>query len=579
MSLHTSGRALLGALLVASVATAQTGTPRATVMDWPVTSGWQLGTITKSVSGQLDVDPRPDVMTLRGGSLVFTPNAAYYEAYERVAIGVSVNDLCVVEEATFDGRDQVAIVGPSGLALWWYDEVFLDWFQLPFADSAWDGATHIESADLDGNGLADLCALSAGGTSVLVRLQTSLGTWGATSSFAPISPGIDLELAQADGDPELEIAVDTLIGLQMYEPTGGAPLFDQRSTFLWNALTRIENPSGGRDYLAWVTGVPGGSQQALLAIDCSTGLPGPPLLLGPAGVTSLSTGHIKNTGGTDVIAVVNSEANLWVFGNASWPPAYANPHEELNTDGAATSHATPAVANLDGLAGDEIYFPLNTASDAKSIVYLDPALDVLPGDSGSEPVVDFGGCQVACWVLDPASITGVGLDLVVSGVVPADIARVDVTAWRRATPSSSTDHVAVAHGGVANWGLTANIDAVGCASGPEVDGHVFRGVPDAHLNVPLSQVPQVNDLPLYYLEVLVELVPEQAGGPPRYRTLIGVFSFDKNHVIAAEGQALRGFQLRARAWIGPISPHRRRWSRISPSSSRCHLALRSGSAS
>lgn len=488
-----------------------------TIHDWPGDNWFGVGSYKKSVVLNMDDDPRPDVVTLRGTTAVYTPTAATYEAFLRMADGVTVNDLCVLPGYLADGRDAVALVGPAGIHVVWWD-LILSAFQLQhYDDAAWYGATHVRSHDMDDDSLPDLVGLAAGGGSLLLRHQLTSGSFAATTSMATLSTALDFEPMQWDSDPELELAVDTQAGLFVHDWAEPIPLQFLRSTFLNNALTILREPGQGEERFAWVTGTPGGGDQALI-VGGSAGTDAP-VLLGTTDVRQAEAGDMDDDDDDDLVLSLQDSWELWVLQNfeeVSLPfNVGSSGGVNLNSLPGALGAAVPAVGELDGYPGAEVVYPTTDGAIGRLYVYDAPLIAGL-GYSSSGGLQEgdcFLGCVLTTTEYDNGHHERIGVHIQTDGG-PGSLLSIETKIWRRADPLSFTESTAVAHCSFLPSEMAASIPCPSQAGG---SGEYFLELPvlDSQDHAGYA----------HYLEIVAHYAGQGPEGGAATQTQIIAFAF------------------------------------------------------
>ena len=173
------------------------------------------GTFGRAVSARLTPDPQPELVLVDGDRLVVLADC--FEKFAPSVLSLQALELDVVPGAGAGGVDRVAAVTASGLVFVDHD-AFANVFTWTFAGAGpWAGARSVRSADLDGDGLADLVGVSADGLSVTTLLGSAGGGFVDGPSLEVVNPIRACVPLEWDGDAGLELGFLTDLGVEVYE--------------------------------------------------------------------------------------------------------------------------------------------------------------------------------------------------------------------------------------------------------------------------------------------------------------------------------------------------------------------------
>ena len=227
----------------------------------------QTGRFGRAVAGDFDGDGVMDAVVTDGGTPFLLIDVDALVAPSDV--GVVAHDLDTLHAGGLAGRDALAIVNAEGLRLAWFDPSLGVVASSSLNSSVWAGAKEVRAADLNVDGKADLLGLAADGVTFL-RLN---GTGGSPTGFAPAASfTIDdaaesFTLLQWDADPQLEVAVLTGYGVELYELDG--TLIDLWQAALPGGVIAPLRQTGQTDRLVWITAYGPPCQQMLMVLSPS----------------------------------------------------------------------------------------------------------------------------------------------------------------------------------------------------------------------------------------------------------------------------------------------------------------------
>ena len=227
---------------------------------WPAGLG-SSGSFGRGASADLTGDGIPEAILLDGATAVVLAGIDAYWAPSELQF--AANDVDAVPAS----GDPGAFVAVNGLGLVGigYDAV-ASAFTETVLDASWSGAALVRAADLDGDGHADLLGL-AGDRTTFLRQQGSAGalTFSAAPGFAVTNLVREFTLVQWDADADLEVAVLTDYGLELFELDG--TLVD-----LWpsvvpgGVIATLSQAGQTTDRVAWITAYAPPAAQWLMSI-------------------------------------------------------------------------------------------------------------------------------------------------------------------------------------------------------------------------------------------------------------------------------------------------------------------------
>ena len=330
---------------------------------WPASLN-DPGRFGRGDAGQFTPGARLDVVQLDGARAVILAEPDL--GFAPTALPQPVNDVATLRAGAPTGRDAVALVSAAGLELCWYDDASAGLAFLSVAAGPWAGAGTVRTADIDASGRDDVVGVKPDGVSVLTRLAGP--TWGCFvggPGFQTQAPVNELVLLQWDADIDLEIAVLTDLGVEVFD-LDGTSLRQFSAALPGGALCRIGQQSAARDRLVWITQFAPPAQQLLMT-------------LSPLGVDDLvDLGALDafaavptdydNDGDDDVLISHRYSYDLLWIENQRSPSSPAGPsfvqdpgqmkvfQVGSTAQVAPENGATPVVADLDGDGDDDVFF-------------------------------------------------------------------------------------------------------------------------------------------------------------------------------------------------------------------------------
>jgi hypothetical protein len=429
------------ALAIVDAAPAQTVVPFQGDSHW---TSWPTylsdpGVFGRAVAGQFTPDGALDVALIDGAELVLLSNPDEFFAPSKVATGVA--DVERLTGAGMAGLDALATVGSSGLRRCWYDAPSASFLSAAIGSPSWTGARLVRSADVNGDGLADLLGLAADGQTVLQLIATSPTSFSAGTSSAALATVRNLLALQWDTDSPLEVALLTDLSVEVRD-LDGTLLDDFTAATPGGAFCAIGQAGTAQERLVWITEYAPPAFQYLIA-------------LSPGGVAD-----IVDLGALDAFAVVPTDYDLdgdddilishkfsyellWIQ-NQRTPQSPSGPSftpvgdrkvfEVANPGPAPQNEAWPVAADLDGDGDDDVAFAIQG----------DLRFNVYRGEAISQ---DARRASIVSGVYVPGLLGGNGtLNLVLGApsTFPAGATHVEVRAWRRASLGVPLDPAPVA---------------------------------------------------------------------------------------------------------------------------------------
>ncbi len=360
---------------------------------WPSDMG--SSDFTRGTSATMLQGDYPDLFCIRGGLLVRMSEAGFYNSFEPVG-GLVVDVATVAGAGMQPETDGVAMVGGNGLQLVQVDPATLLCTVLTI-DASLTTGIQVRSADVDGNGSADIAVLLAGGEEVRFYTRTS-GTWGLLGSLTFLGADIaDFDLARLDGVAGSELVVAVPDGFDVYGLSWPGPVatlqkFRHGPAYHSGQVETLANHvAPGVDGFAWTTYALSVNRWLLLGVTASANQP-PEIL--PAGfdVVSMTAAPFLQIEDepSDLLIVVQDPQYLHGFSNlgssaSSKAFAFGTDHFPIETGiTSGTQHVTPIVADFDGTLAAELF--LGNMGQADVTVYY----DFSPTLEGQNPMtVDF----------------------------------------------------------------------------------------------------------------------------------------------------------------------------------------------
>lgn len=316
----------------------------------------------RTVAGQLTGDLHADAVMMAGNQPVFLYGPGLYHAL--TDLPATANDIAVLRGAAPGGLDGLVTISDRGLELWWPDGTAQQFAHVALGSVAWRNATRVITADIDASGTMDVIAL-CGDQHTLRMLLDPMGA-STESSIVMASTVYDFAMLDWDGTPQLEIAALTSSGVKVCR-LAGAVLASYTFGVQGDVLAVLPGSGAAYDRLAGAFRV-GANPQATLYVADKFGVEAG-LALGALGATGAAVEDLDLDGRPDLVIAqqathellyfVNQGAGLPTFSLAA--PAFKLLDTGLGTQPAPTSHATPALADLD-LDGDvDILFPVQSS--------------------------------------------------------------------------------------------------------------------------------------------------------------------------------------------------------------------------
>ncbi|MEM7310835.1 MAG: hypothetical protein AAF682_29460 [Planctomycetota bacterium] len=331
--------------------------------------GWDVGIgpgdpFADACAGDFDGDHIPDLMLQKGRAVAFLDSAAAHSSF--FELPWVIDDIAKLRGGADGDSDQDSLLttGPDGLCLVEFDSASGTFTQSVLATGSWVGAVRLRVADLDEDGDDDVLGVASNAFDILKHDNHGGGAWGTKPGFTSDHAVLDVFALEwrESGPPGLEIALNTLDGIQVFDP-----LFDEiedvRSAVVDDALAVVRRKTS-TDRLAWFTGSPGGSGQVLYVFD---DLVVDPILTMPTWqVRACIAADLDGDTDEDLIANGTDGHVLRVFENLTIDPSGGDPPAgafsldlgymsafELGAEGAyaAANIATPVAydLSLDGL--------------------------------------------------------------------------------------------------------------------------------------------------------------------------------------------------------------------------------------
>lgn len=307
LSLPRTAAALASALLLGPAAWSQAGfqnqglPPSAPSAEPPVSS-YADSVFGKALAGELTGDLSLDAVVMDDGhpALLITP-----EVFNTRILGPAVNDMALYR---FAGAtvDSLLVVDSTGLRRLDYEETetTAEWAATTI-DTGWADARVVRTGNVGFTAYADVVGLASTSTNakqVLVKYGNSSGGFVNANGFTTGGDAYDVVLFDYDGDTshDLEIAVFTTWGIEVYGPTG-TPL----DFLAWSGAPLIGAVLDGASYdrLVYIDLV---SSDQILGIFDKYGDEGP-YDLDDSGIVSAAAGDADGDGDDDLFLGATSD--------------------------------------------------------------------------------------------------------------------------------------------------------------------------------------------------------------------------------------------------------------------------------
>ncbi|MFN0244800.1 MAG: hypothetical protein ACKVWV_18085 [Planctomycetota bacterium] len=225
---------------------------------WPNELG-SCARITRSVAGEFTHDGIRSAVTLGGDTVCFVYGPFAHVSTAAVPFPGPVNDIDTLTQGGVDRRDAVVGVGSFGLVTSFLLGTDPDEFASDEAIlGAWQGARMVRSRNINADGSPDFVGVAADGKTVIVRQNTIGSNTFVESTFSCFQPEgsssevHDVVLAQWDFDADLEIALRTDHGLEVYDKDGTPRRKHATPGHHGDAIVAFQGVPGGPEVIAWL---------------------------------------------------------------------------------------------------------------------------------------------------------------------------------------------------------------------------------------------------------------------------------------------------------------------------------------
>jgi len=206
------------------------------------------GEFGRSDWADLDGDRRPDAALLEGDAATVLFSAG--DALAPLRVSGSFSALCALRDVGAAAH-RLALAAQDGVRVVGFDVQAAQFVSTTVLSGAWSNARALRSDDFDGDGDADVAAISANGADVLVALRAG-AQWFEASPISVSGDASDVVALQWDGDVALEFAVLTSSGVQVFDDNG-AMVRAWTSSIPGGAIARIRQTGQATDRVAWVS--------------------------------------------------------------------------------------------------------------------------------------------------------------------------------------------------------------------------------------------------------------------------------------------------------------------------------------
>jgi hypothetical protein len=206
------------------------------------------GSFSRSDWGDFDGDRRPDAVLLEGDRAVvlFAPDMTFAP----VAIPGEHRGLCALRD-TAAPQHSLALSGAAGVKVLSFDVMTQDFVGAQVLAGSFAGARELRAADLDGDGVRELLAISADRSCVLVA-QRAGSTWSHVATRSSTGAARDVVALQWDSDAALELALLSDQGVSVWDDNG-VLLSNHVATLAGGAIARVQQAGQSFDRLAWIS--------------------------------------------------------------------------------------------------------------------------------------------------------------------------------------------------------------------------------------------------------------------------------------------------------------------------------------
>ncbi|MCE9595580.1 MAG: FG-GAP-like repeat-containing protein [Planctomycetes bacterium] len=275
--------------------------------------------VSSLIVGEFSGDTQVDAVVLADGKPVLRDAVEVQQTC--ITANVTGVDIATLHGGGANGRDRVALVGPSGLWLVEFHESTTPgtWTatvtNLRDSTTKWALASTVRCADVDGINGPDIVAVTP--TRICVITADGSGGWNADTNFTAAAGITGLELVDWDGSSAKEIAICGNWGVAIWRPTGTFV-----SNLAWGAgkvlIEALAEPAPGRERLAMVgTNTSTGAQS--LGVLWYAAPPyvtfDGPTALGTEGVVRLASGDWNGDGYGDLFLNRTTSASVRVLLN------------------------------------------------------------------------------------------------------------------------------------------------------------------------------------------------------------------------------------------------------------------------